>query len=111
MNKLENKQRITEIIMKPIAFTKCEIGKDWYKNEMEIIFTPGIYYPDYIEVNDFVMKEIDGKELNIEDVVKEIFDLLSSYEPVHLKVIDHIKGCKTHFDVDVIKEAVCDNLL
>ena len=91
--------------MKPVAFTKCVIGQDWYKNELEITFSPNSCYPDYMEVNSFIMNEIDGKELNIEDVVDKIVGFLSSeYDPFYLKVVDHIRGCKTHFDVDVIKE-------
>ena len=52
MTKLENKQKITFITMKPVAYTKCAIGQDWYKNELEIRFVPRDCYPDYMEVND-----------------------------------------------------------
>ena len=41
MNHLENTQSIKLITMKPVAFTKCVIGQDWYRNELEIIFEPG----------------------------------------------------------------------
>lgn len=104
MVKLTNSQKITEIIMKPVAYTKCVIGQDWYKNELEIYFIPNECYPDYMEVNDFIMERVDGKELNIEDVVDIVYAELKKYDPVALKVIDYIKGCKTHFDVTVIKE-------
>ena len=107
MQKLENTQGINEIVMKPIAFTKCAIGQDWYRNEFEITFVPFDCYPDYMEVNSFIMNEIDGKEFNIEDVVNKIAVFLDSeYNPSYLRVVDHIRGCKTHFDVDVIKEII-----
>lgn len=104
MKKIENKQNISKIIMKPTAYTKCVIGQDWYKNEFDIEFIPGDYYPDYMDVNSYIMQEIDGAELNIEDAVEKIYDFLrENYEPQVLVITDHIEGCKTHFDVDVVK--------
>lgn len=101
MNRIENKENVSKIVMKPTAISKCKIGQDWYKMAFEIEFIPRDFYPDYIEVNDFVMKEIDGKELNIEEAAKMLYEMLSAYEPRSLKVTNHITGCKTHFDVDV----------
>lgn len=104
MTCLKNKQGINKITMMPVAYTKCVIGQDWYRNELEIIFIPADVYPDYMEVNEWIMKEIDGEELNIEDVVAMIYDfLVDEYHPVSVEVKDHIRGCKTHFDVIVEK--------
>lgn len=102
MNKIPNKEHVAYIIMRPTAYTKCKIGQDWYKCEFEARFTPGSCYPDYIEVNKFVMDEIDGKELNIEEAARILYDHLMDYNPQELEVVNHIKGCKTHFDVDVL---------
>lgn len=105
MEKLKNTQGISMIIMHPVAYTKCQIGQDWYKNEFEISFAPGDIYPDYMEVKDWIMENIDGKELNIEDVVDKIYSFIQDeYAPKDLEVTDDIKGCKTHFDVTVIKQ-------
>ena len=101
MTKIENKENITRIIMKPHAIAKCKIGQDWYKMNFEAEFLPGDCYPDYMEVNDFVMNNIDGKELNIEEATKIVYDMLAKYSPRNLTVTNHITGCKTHFDVDV----------
>ena len=104
MTKLENKQGITMIIMRPVAYTKCAIGQDWYKNELEIMFEPNDCYPDYMEINEWIMTEIDGKEFNIEDVVDAVYNfLMETYQPNDLRVVDRIIGCKTHFDVVVEK--------
>lgn len=104
MTKLENKQGIMRITMMPTAYTKCVIGQDWYKNKLEILFEPNGCYPDYMEVNNWIMTEVDGKALNIEDVVDVIYNFLrETYQPKSLKIIDHIVGCKTHFDVIVEK--------
>lgn len=101
MTRIENKENVTKIIMKPTAISKCKIGQDWYKMAFEIEFVPDKFYPDYMEVNAFVMDNIDGKELNIEEAAKMLFDMLKGYNPRFLQVTNHIAGCKTHFDVDV----------
>ncbi len=102
MTKIDNFQQIEEIRMYPRAFTKCEIGGDWYENDLEIVMRPSDCYPDYMEVQDWVMKNIDGKTLNIEDVVNDIYEFIDTeYHPYSVNVIDSIKGCKTHFDVIV----------
>lgn len=104
MDKLENKQGIKLIIMKPIAFTKCVIGDDWYKNKIKITFYPDSTYPDYIQVSEWIMNNIDGKSLNIEEVVDMIYKMIETeYAPKALEVTNEITGCKTHFDVTVIK--------
>lgn len=104
MNKLENKQNISDITMYPMAYTKCEIGGDWYKNELDITFTPNKYYPDYMEVNKWICENIDGHTLNIEDVVDKVYAFLNdTYEPAYLHITDSVCNCKTHFDVVVEK--------
>lgn len=104
MNKIKNTQKIKKITMKPVAYTKCAIGQDWYKNELEIVFVPALYYPDYIEVSKWIMEHIDGKELNIEDVNDYIYKFLNEeYQPQSLTIKNSIVGCKTHFDVIVEK--------
>lgn len=104
MDKIENKEGVALIVMRPTAFTKCKIGQDWYKCEFTVFFTPGMCYPDYMEVNTYIMENIDGKELNIEEAARMLYDFLRLYEPKALKVENHISGCKTHFDVDITIE-------
>lgn len=101
---IKNNEKIKEIIMKPKAISKCKIGQDWYKHEFNIIFHPEATYPDYMTVNDWIKKKIDGQELNIEEAVDIIYNYLSdTYNPAFLQVEDNITDCKTHFDVTVIK--------
>lgn len=104
MTRIENRQEILTITMKPVAFTKCQIGQDWYKNELEIVFWPDRCYPDYMEVEAWIMENIDGHELNIEDVVEKVYNFLDSeYKPKSLSIVDNVKGNKVHFDVIVEK--------
>lgn len=105
VKRLGNIERVTRIVMHPTAFVKCQIGQDWYKCEFEVELVPSGYYPDYMEVASFVQSNIDGKELNIEQAAKVLRDFLKeNYEPKALSVCNHIRGCKTHFDVDVYVE-------
>lgn len=103
MKKLGNKEAISYIIMKPTACVKCAIGQDWYKCEFTVTFYPSGYYPDYMEVEKFVMDEIDGHELNIEEAVERLYQYLKEYEPSRLVVGCNVHGCKVHFDVEVVK--------
>lgn len=104
MTKIENKQDINLIIMKPDAYCRCEIGGDFYRNSLEISFLPDNYYPDYTEVQEWIMQNVDGKTLNIEDVVELIYNfLMETYQPIDLEIKNEVKGCRTHFDVTVIK--------
>ena len=102
--KIENKEEIKKIIMKPTVITKCKIGQDWYKNNLEITFVPDEYYPDYMKLESWIMKNLDGKELNIEEVTDLVYDYLkTTYEPFELHVKDYVYGNKVHFDVIVEK--------
>ena len=104
MTHIENKEDIKVITMKPTACTLCAIGQDWFNNQLEISFTPDKCYPDYIEVRDWIMDNIDGKELNIEQVVDRVFRFLDEeYKPKSLHITDYVIGCKSHFDVVVEK--------
>lgn len=104
MTFLENKEEISLIIMEPTAVSMCKIGGDWYKHKFCIEFEPGDIYPDYIEVSEYIMKMIDGKPLNIEEAVDIVYKHLQTYQPKSLSVADSITGCKTHFNVRVIKK-------
>ena len=103
MNKLDNKEKIKRIIMKPQATCFCQIGKDWYLNKFEIEFRPDKYYPDYMEVEKWINENIEGKELNIEHAVNLIHTHLMFYEPFSVIVKSIVEDCKTHFNVIVEK--------
>lgn len=102
MNKILNKENISKIVMFPVACVKCHLGQDWYQCNFEVNFTPFEYYPDYMEVEEFIRTNIDGKELNIEEALKILYDFLkNNYLPKKLSIINHVRNCKTHFNVDV----------
>lgn len=104
MNRIDNSQKIDCIIMKPRIIVKCKLGQDWYTNDLEIYFVPDLYYPDYIEVESYIMRELDGSELNIEEVVAILYDkIMQEFSPKKLRIVDNVCSPKTHFSVSVIK--------
>jgi hypothetical protein len=101
--KLENKEKVRLITMYPVAHTLCAIGQDFYKYEFKIDFVVGRYYPDYMDVEKWVMNNLDGKELNIEQGMRLFYDwLVESYEPLDLTMLATVKDAKTHFAVEVV---------
>lgn len=105
MKGLKNKENITVINMRPSAICRCRIGGDLYTNQFEVIFDPDESYPDYMEVNKWILENIDGKDLNIEEAVELLFQYLMEYEPRALEVTSVVEDVKTHFPVTVSKFA------
>ena len=65
-------------------------------------FYPKKYYPDYMEIQKWIMDNIDGSTMNIEDVCYKIANMMvTEFEPSCCIVTNHVHNCKTHFDVDV----------
>ena len=101
MTKIPNVEHVAEIIMHPTACVKCQIGQDWYKIDFTIYFDPDKSYPDYMEVQAYIMEHIDGNELNIEQAVRMLYDHMQMYAPKSLEVTADVSQNKVHFDVTV----------
>lgn len=103
--KIENTQNISKIIMRPWTIFKCQIGQDWFKNDLEIEFVPNKYYPDYMDIVEYIKNNLDGSEMNIEDMLESLYIFLFvEYDPTYVKITDNVFESKTHFSVTVIKE-------
>lgn len=102
---IQNKEKITQIIMRPFAECLCAIGQDWYHLQFEVLFTPADCYPDYMDVAAYISAHISGKELNIEAAVDMLGTMLkTTYYPAALTVKGIVNKAVTHFPVEVIKE-------
>jgi len=100
---IENKQKISEIVMKGRSHNFCPIGQTHYTNNYEVVLFPNEVIPDYLDVQDFIEKEINDKELIIEDCVSMLFNHLSiSYNPTYLKVSSNVTDA-VHPEVTVVK--------
>lgn len=104
MNRIPNTQKIKSITMHPKAYAICDIGGDMYCSELTVYFVPDECYPDYMEVEKWIADNIDGKRLNIEDVVEQVYNFLKEeYRPLQIEVRNDIVNCRTHFNVTVVK--------
>lgn len=102
--KIENREKIISIEMYPTAICRCKIGRDLYTNKFKIIFAPDRVYPDYMDVDAWILNNIDGKDLNIEEAVNLLYEYLQSeYQPAALTVETSVDDAKTHFPVKVTK--------
>ena len=103
--KIENRQGITNIVMKPKAICFCPLGDDWYTNEFEITFAPNQYFPDYCDIEKYLNEEIRGKELIIEDAVSKLYEYLKkTYYPMTLVVTSYVNDVTSHSPVVVTKK-------
>lgn len=103
--KLENRQGITNIVMKPKAICFCPLGDDWYTNEFEVTFVPNLYFPDYCDIESFLNKEIRGKSMIIENAVNALYEYLeANYEPKELTVTSYVNDVTSHSPVVVTKK-------
>lgn len=102
MTRIENKEGVSKIVMRPIVYCLCDLGGDWYSLEIEIEMKPVGAYPDYMEVQDFLMRCVDGKRLNIEEALLITKKELEIWFPdAEIVVKGVVKNAKTHFDVEV----------
>lgn len=107
MARFENKQGITDITMEKKIHNFCTIGKDWYTNNIDMYIEPDKLIPDYIEIDE-ALKELEGKELIIEDVVAAVVEILKEYEPSYIRVVSKVNDA-THLPVTVEKSYMKTN--
>jgi len=94
--------------IKSVAFDKtitvyCPLGNDFYTAQLLVEFHPNEWMMDYIDVDRFI-QTMQGRNLIIEDVVKELHDhLTTEYSPYYVKVTCYATNA-AHFPVTVIKE-------
>ena len=102
---IENKNKISEIILKGKSHNFCPIGQSHYTNQYVVEMFPDKVIPDYLDVQEFIRKEINDKELIIEDCVSMLFNHISiTYNPKFLKVSSNVVDA-VHPEVTVVKES------
>lgn len=102
--KLENKQGINTITMKPRAVCFCPLGDDWYTNEFLISIDVADYYPDYCDIEKFLNEKVRGKSLIIEDAVEIVYDYIAEeLNPDWIEVTSCVNDVTSHSPVVVSK--------
>lgn len=80
----------------------CPLGPNYYRATLEVKMELGNNIVDFLDLEDYFKKELNGKHLTTEDLVIEVFNTLDEYyKPMHLSVASH---SDSHFDIEVIKE-------
>lgn len=64
--KQENKEKVISINYRPVARCYCPLGEDEYTNYFDISIYPKDHYPDYLDIDSFIQKNIEGKTFTIE---------------------------------------------
>lgn len=103
----KNTQGITKIIFEPkTTHNFCPLGQLYcdelekqgqprmlphYTNHFRITFVPGEVVCDYIDVEKWIAKNINDKELIIEDAVSMLYDyVMETYKPEKLLVETYV---------------------
>lgn len=103
MASFKNEQGITKITMTKRTHNYCPLGKDWYCNDLTIEVIPDSIIPDYIDIDNTIKNDIEGKNFIIEDVVSKIVDIIKEYSPKYIKVVSDANDA-VHLPVKVEKE-------
>lgn len=80
----------------------CPLGPNYYRALVEVSIELKDTIVDFLDLEDYFKKELNGKSLTTEDLTIEVFNKLNEvYKPMHLKVTSH---SNSHFDLSVTKE-------
>lgn len=80
----------------------CPLGPNYYRAVLTVKMELGEVIADFLDLENYFKKELNGKHLTSENLVIEVFNYLDEiYKPMHLSVSSH---SDSHFDIDIIKE-------
>ena len=81
----------------------CPLGPNYYRATINVEMELGEVIVDFLDLEDYFKKELNGKDLTSEDLVVEIYNKLDEvFKPMHLKVSS---SSDSHFAIEVIKES------
>lgn len=98
---IKNNEKVKFIKMYPKAKCFCPIGEAWYTNQFEIELIIDDEYCDYLDVKNFVKKEIEGQVLTIEKACYKLYEYFKMQKFKKVKIVSNVNDA-THFDVEVI---------
>ena len=80
----------------------CPLGPNYYRAQVDVEIELNNIIVDFLDLEDYFKKELNGKSLTTEDLTIEVFNTLDEiYKPMHLKVTSH---SNSHFDLGITKE-------
>lgn len=95
--KVENKYKVHRLEYNASAFVFCPLGKDWGRVEIKAEIYPAAWLPDYVDVDNFIVENLEGSTHITEEVGYLVFDfLVKMLEPVDLRVTVHSVNDSMH---------------
>ena len=80
----------------------CPLGPNYYRAQVDVELELNEVIVDFLDLEDYFKKELNGKKLTTEDLTIEVFNTLDKlYKPMHLKVTSH---SNSHFELEITKE-------
>lgn len=99
----ENKQSISNIVIKHSVSCWCPLGKADYTNQFTAYIELNKNSVDFLAIEKFI-NEMKGKELIIEDAVNNLYEYLYDlYKPKNLIVSSKVDDA-AHFPVIITKK-------
>lgn len=85
--KYANNEGITETTFEKKVTVYCPLGENMTTFVVNVVISLGETYCDMLDVEQYLTKELNGKELTQEGTTAEVFGTFKhNYEPKHLRV-------------------------
>lgn len=98
---VKNKYGIRNITVDAQAKCYCPLGNDWYTNQFRIDMDVAEDIPDYVKLDEWVAKNINGKSMIIEEATATLYQhIVNEYKPYSCSISSYVDDA-THGTVTV----------
>lgn len=102
MRTYSNEQEISRMEFTVPATVFCPLGPNYYRAMVTCELELGDTIVDFLDLEDYFKKELNGEHLTTENLCGEVFNTLDEvYSPKHLRVT---VLSDSHFPIKTIKE-------
>lgn len=102
MAAFDNTMGITKIEFQCRTRNYCPLGEDMYTNQFTVVFIPSGQIPDYVDIQNDINNNVDGKDMTVEDAVEAVYNIVDRFKPEKLCVESYADDA-VHFPVTVTK--------
>ena len=103
MRTYSNDKGISRMKFTAPASVFCPLGPNYYRAMVTCELELGEKIVDFLDLEAYFKRDLNGKELTTENLCDEVFQTLKSvYEPKHIRVT---VMSDSHFSIETIKEA------
>lgn len=98
-----NEENISEIQFTKQVHCVCPVAQDIYTGNIVVMFVPGDYYPEYINLEKWFDTKLEKATLTIEQLCYKIYKhLMDTIDPFQLRVEVRVTDAK-HMPIVAIK--------